>query len=699
MITFKRIYRGGKEALNCATRFSVGNGHIGYRGTLEEEKKTGLPCFSMVGFYDQYQDKWREPVAYPNPFTLALTYQGRKVAFQKTTQTLDLEKGVYYRQSVSANGILRTERFASRVREKLIAEKISFQAKKEGTYTFVFGMAEKVIDINGPHFKEMKFANEAGMISFHGITNEEKTAVEFLKMTPSGTKYNDRTNVYCISMKKGETISFELLCYVYSSFFGEAPDEKENNEVFSLSYETLKEEHEKAFKERFSLARIEIDGDSQMQTALDYCNYLLVSHASTYCTSISARGFSGQTYKGAAFWDSEIFLLPYYLFYDRDEARNLILYRIHGLKGAKEKAARFHTEGAFYAWESQEDGREACTMYSVTDPKTGKGIRTYFIDKQIHISSDVAIAFDQYMKRYPEKQLLLDGGLEMLYEIAYFYTSYAVKDNDGVYHLRDVIGPDEYHERVDDNAFTDYQAKMAVEIFFSYLSMLTKEEIEALPFYPSMKKHLAEIQDFRDNLFLPVPDKDGIIEQFDGYLKLEDCTIEDVRKRLTSANQYWGGKEGPASKTRVIKQADVVSLLALHPEFFPMEIQRKNYDFYKAYTEHGSSLSASMHALTAFRLGERKEAYRFMKKSSLTDISGKNKEYAGGIYIGGLHMAAAGGAYLSFLYGMMGYDGVSYHPHLQRGIRAVRWNEVREDGVYILTMKDDELTEKRRMTK
>lgn len=699
MIALKRVYHGGKEALNSATRFSVGNGHIGYRGTLEEEQKTGLPCFSMVGFYDQYQDKWREPVSYPNPFAFSLSYQGKRVTWTKTVQTLDLENGIYYRESTSQNGMLRTERFASRVKEKLIAEKITFQAKKEGTYTFLLGMTEKVIDINGPHFKEMKFQNENGLISFHGITNEEKEAEEFLKIVPLGTQYNDRQNIYCISLNKGESISFTLLCYVYSSFFGEKPSEKETQDAFSFSYEQLKEEHRDEFSRRFSLARIEIEGDSQMQSALDYCNYLLVSHASTYCTSISARGFSGQTYKGAAFWDSEIFLLPYYLFYDREEARNLILYRIKGLRGAKEKAIRFHSEGAFYAWESQENGREACTMYSVTDPKTGKGIRTYFIDKQIHISSDIAIAFDQYMKRYPEKHLLLDGGLEMLYEISLFYTSYAKLDEDGRYHLRDVIGPDEYHERVDDNAFTNYQAKMAAEIFFSYLSVLTKKEVEQLPFYSDMRKNIGRIQDFRENLYLPVPDKDGIIEQFDGYLNLEDCSVEEVKKRLTSKNQYWGGKEGPASKTRVIKQADVVSLLALHPEFFPMPVQRKNYDFYKAYTEHGSSLSASMHALTAFRLGKTEEAYRFMKKSSLTDISGKNKEYAGGIYIGGLHMAAAGGSYLSFLYGMMGYDGVNYHPHLRKGIRKVKWNEVREDGVYTLTVKDGKLTEKRRKTK
>lgn len=696
MIELSRVYPKGKDILNAATRFSIGNGHIGYRGTLEEESEKGLPCFSRVGFYDQFQDKWREPVAYRIPFSLSLKKDNQKISFSKTTQTLDLEDGVYYRNSISKEGVLRTERFASRVREKLIAEKIVFNALEEGEYSFSLGRDVKIHDINGPHFKEKEVRREENLIHFHGVTNEEYDADEFLMIDPERKKENQVRNSLSIFLKKGECITFHLLCYVFSSFFNEKANIDEVKEVFSLSYEELKKEHEKEFSSRFSLGRIEIEGDKKRQLALDYCNYLLVSHKSEYVTSISARGFSGQTYKGAAFWDSEIFLLPYYLLFDKDEARNLILYRIKGLKGAKEKAKRFDTDGAFYAWESQEDGKEACTRYSVTDPKTGKGIRTYFIDKQIHISSDVAIALDEYLSRYPEKDILLQGGLEELYQIAFFYYSYSQKKEDGFYHLDDVIGPDEYHERVDDNAFTNYQAKKAVDIFFHYLSVLKEEEIQNLPFYPERKKNRENLKDFADRLYLPKPNKDGIIEQFKGYLSLEDCTIEDVRKRLKDKNQYWGGKEGPASKTRVIKQADVVALMALNTGAFSKELEKKNYEFYLPYTEHGSSLSSSRHSLLAFRLGKNEEGYRFRKKSSLTDISGKNKEYAGGIYIGGLHRAAAGGAYLSLIYGRLGYDGKDYHPHFKKEIKKVVLHELTDEEIYQVIITKDKVIKKRR---
>ena len=695
MINLSRVYPKGKDALNAATRFSIGNGHIGYRGTLEEEQDKGLPCFSRVGFYDQFQDKWREPVAYRIPFSLSLKKNHRKLAFEKTIQTLDLENGVYYRKSISSKGVLKTERFASRVREKLIAEKIEFTAEEDGEYEFSLGRDDKVQDINGPHFKEKEFFREDKLIHFHGLTNEGYEADEYLKIDPERDEeclFRNNRNIF---LKKGESITFSLLCYVFSSFFHETADIKEVKKVFSLSYEGLKKEHEKAFSASFRLARIEITGDKKRQLALDYCNYLLVSHKSEYVTSISARGFSGQTYKGAAFWDSEIFLLPYYLLFDKEEARNLILYRIHGLKGAREKAKRFNTDGAFYAWESQEEGKEACTRYSVTDPRTGKGIRTYFIDKQIHISSDVAIALDEYLTRYSEKKILLEGGLEELYQIAWFYYSYSKKEQDGLYHLNDVIGP-EYHERVDDNAFTNYQAKKAVDIFFHYLSLLNEEEISLLPCYEDREKNRNTLKEFRDKLYLPKPNQDGIIEQFKGYLSLEDCTIEDVRKRLKDKNQYWGGKEGPASKTRVIKQADVVALRALHSGCFPEKIEKKNYEFYLPYTEHGSSLSSSRHSLLAFRLGKAEDGYHFRKKSSLTDISGKNKEYAGGIYIGGLHRAAAGGAYLSLIYGRLGYDGKDYHPHFKKGIKKVTLHEVKNQEVYQVDIVKDKVSRKRR---
>ena len=136
---------------------------------------------------------------------------------------------------------------------------------------------------------------------------------------------------------------------------------------------------------------MEIAGNDQVQLALRYSIYhlLLLSPSISPCSSIPARGISGQTYKGAVFWDTEIFMLPFYLNTDIESAKSIIMYRVEALKGALLKAKEYGYRGAFYAWESQEGGYDACSDYNVTDAHTNRPVRTSFKDKQIHISADV----------------------------------------------------------------------------------------------------------------------------------------------------------------------------------------------------------------------------------------------------------------------------------------------------------------------
>ncbi len=147
-------------------------------------------------------------------------------------------------------------------------------------------------------------------------------------------------------------------------------------------------------------------------------------------------------------------------------------------------------------------------------------------------------------------------------------------------------------------------------------------------------------------LYLPKCNDDGILEQFDGYFRLEDVTAEEVRKRLVAPNEYWGGTTGVATPTRVIKQADVIMLMVTLPQYFTLQQLRANYDFYLPYTEHGSSLSASMYALAACSLGRISDAWKWFLATAEIDLVGGGKQWAGEVYIGGTHPAANGGAWL-----------------------------------------------------
>ena len=129
-----------------------------------------------------------------------------------------------------------------------------------------------------------------------------------------------------------------------------------------------------------------------------------------------------------------------------------------------------------------------------------------------------------------------------------------------------------------------------------------------------------------------------------------------MRGRLLNEKEYWGGAYGVASETQVIKQADVVAMLELFPTDYSKKIMEANLDYYEKRTEHGSSLSASMHAGLFCRLGRSDDAWDFFMKSAAADINGGGKQWAGLVYIGGTHPAAEGGAYKNLIYGFAGVD-------------------------------------------
>ncbi|MDE7095039.1 MAG: hypothetical protein K2O23_00970, partial [Anaeroplasmataceae bacterium] len=531
------------------------------------------------------------------------------------------------------------------------------------------------------HYKSKKLSCNNKKVDFVGITNEDK----FLHMKtcysfPSHSIYTNENGIYKVDLnaKKYKIYTFYAIAKLSENVMFKA-----NIDISEKLYSLYKEEHSKAFMSLWEYSDIEIGGNKDAQFNMRYSIYhLLILGNKNYKSSIPARGLSGQTYKGAVFWDTEIFLLPFFSYTNPSIARSFLEYRIRTLSGAKVKAKEYGYEGAFYAWESQETGLEACSKYNVTDPITNEPIRTYFNEKQIHLSADIIYALEEYIKITGDESILLEGGLEMAFEVAKFFMSF-VKKRSGKFHILDVIGPDEYHERVDDNAFTNYMAKYAIEIYMKYAKKLSK--------FDSL---LEECEYFINHLYLPLPNRKKLIEQFKGYFDLEDTTVDIVRSRLRVPNEYWGTENGVAYPTRIIKQADVITLLCLLNHEFDKETIKANYNFYYPYTEHGSSLSASMYSITGFQIGKKKEAFEMFMKSAGIDLSTNQKLYAGGIYIGGTHPASSGGAYMSLIYGMAGLkiveDKPLLEPNLAKGILSLQFKiKIKEKGYYIKVNKDN----------
>ncbi|MCM1556851.1 MAG: hypothetical protein NC087_04880 [Anaeroplasma bactoclasticum] len=666
--------------------FLIGNGHLGYRGTLEEFKKKEIVGLNIIGFYDRYKDKWRESLNAPNPFFVHV--KSKDTSFSvldlkpiQHTQSLDLKRAIFKRYTEFDNLTIRSERFVSQVEENVLCMKYQIICKVDLDLEISIGLDTDVYEINGPHYKSKKVQWNNKKVEFVGITNEDKILhMKTCYSFPRHLTYTNENGIYKVDLRAKKYKIYTLYAIAKLS---ENEAFTSNIDITEKLYSMYKEAHCKAFMSLWEYSDIVIVGNKEAQFNMRYSIYhLLILGNKNYKTSIPARGLSGQTYKGAVFWDTEIFLLPFFSYTNPSIARSFLEYRIRTLFGAKVKAEEYGYEGAFYAWESQETGLEACSKYNVTDPITNEPIRTYFNEKQIHLSADIIYALEEYIQITGDESILLDGGLEMAFEVTKFFISFA-KKIDGKFHILDVIGPDEYHECVNDNAFTNYMAKYAIEIYIKYAKKLS--------LFDSL---LEKSEYFINHLYLPKPNQNKLIEQFTGYFDLEDTTVDIVRSRLRVPNEYWGTENGVAYPTRIIKQADVITLLCLLNKEFDKETIKANYEFYYPYTEHGSSLSASMYSIIGFQIGRKKEAFEMFMKSAGIDLSTNQKLYAGGIYIGGTHPASSGGAYMSLIYGMAGLkiieDKPVLQPHLAKGILSIRFKiKIKEKGYYIKVYKDN----------
>lgn len=164
-----------------------------------------------------------------------------------------------------------------------------------------------------------------------------------------------------------------------------------------------------------------------------------------------------------------------------------------------------------------------------------------------------------------------------------------------------------------------------------------------------------KIEDAANHIKLQEPDKESkLIEQFDGYFKLENILVNDIRSRIIEPSEYWGGAYGIASQTQVLKQADVVAMLSMFHKDYSMEVMERNWNYYEPRTEHGSSLSACMYSLLACYIGKAEYAYPLFLKSAMVDLVPGAKEWIGPQYIGGTHPASEGGAWIVAVNGFAG---------------------------------------------
>ena len=435
-----------------------------------------------------------------------------------------------------------------------------------------------------------------------------------------------------------------------------------------LGWRGILAEHEKAWTNRWQCSDVEVDGDAAAQQALRFATYHLNSAANPMDerVSIGARALTGDDYHGHVFWDTEIYLLPFYCLTWPEAARALLMYRFRTIDAARAKAARMGWRGALYAWESADSGAE-------TTPEQVIGADRQVVDilsgkEEQHISADVAYAVWQYWQASGDEVFLRDAGAEILLETARFWASRALLEADGYRHIRDVIGPDEYHEHVDDNAFTNVMARWNIRRAIDIAALLRERWPEC---WTSLSNCLglddAELnhwQSTADTIATGLDPNTGLFEQFAGYFALEEINLADYAGRSVPIDVVLGRQR--TQRCQVIKQADVVALLGLLPQEFVDDMGPANFRYYEPRCGHGSSLSRAMHSLVAARLGYSEMALRYFRQTAAIDLADTHVAIDGGV-----HIAALGGVWLTAVFGFAGLslrdDGVAIDPQLPAG--------------------------------
>ncbi|NUW58206.1 glycoside hydrolase family 65 protein [Cronobacter muytjensii] len=444
----------------------------------------------------------------------------------------------------------------------------------------------------------------------------------------------------------GESFTLEKCAWVSATLDG--PDDNAAaqslirlRECAVAGYDALLAESLQTRRAWWQGARVEVESDrEQDQQALDFALYHL--HAMTprhdERSSIAAKGLTGEGYKGHVFWDTEVFLLPFHLHTAPGVARQLLRYRWLNLAGAHRKAARCGWQGALFPWESARSGDEETPEFAAINIRTGLRQKVASAEAEHHLVADIAWAVAAYGQATGDEAFMAQEGRELLEETARFWLSRTQTVN-GRLELHDVIGPDEYTEHINNNAYTSYLAHYNVALALAARRRSGGPD----------DGFIAQCEDFLARLFLPMPRQDRVIAQDDTFFSKPTIDLTRYRAQAGSQSVLLDYSRAEVNEMQILKQADVVMLLYMLPWRFDSATVAANLDYYEPRTIHDSSLSKAIHGIVAARCGRNDEAYRFWRAGCDIDLGDAPHSSDDGI-----HAAAAGAIWLGTVQGFAG---------------------------------------------
>ena len=348
--------------------------------------------------------------------------------------------------------------------------------------------------------------------------------------------------------------------------------------------------------------------------------------------NIGPKGFTGEKYGGATYWDTEAYCLPFYLkTADPQIARQLLIYRYHHLDKAIENAEKlgFKNGAALYPMVTM-NGEECHNEWEITF-------------EEIHRNGAIAFGIYNYVRHTGDRDYLKKYGFPVILGIARFWSQrFNWSDSKKAYVMLGVTGPNEYENNVNNNWYTNYIARWCIEYCLEI-----KEEVGEVHDLIISEEELATFRNIVKNVYLPELEGTNIFLQQDGFMDKEQLSASDLPLNERPINQHWSWDR--ILRSIFIKQADVLQGLYLFEEHFDLETIRENFDFYEPKTVHESSLSPCVHAILAAKLGKIDKAYELYLRTSRLDLDDYNHEADEG-----LHITSMAGTWMSLVEGMAG---------------------------------------------
>ena len=634
----------------CESVFFLGNGRMGVRGYASSEPaarpvQKGL---YLAGIFGEIKPGITDFVNLPTPVRERILIDGGETVLASDIErVLDLRAAVLtMRYTLFANGKslkIEHQRFLPREHPSLLLQRLMLTPSADMELTVVSGILTD--SCNSPIPDDQTKANTETIPLSHpicisasdrglsctfsirgsGLTVSEEASFRCPGFTLAAGHGTER--VFFSQAAAGQSLVLDKITSVLTS---RDVDPRIAGIPADWQYDGLLAAHKAAWETVWAHCDLDISSlGAELQTGLRYSMFQLMGSCSAKdpTVSIGARGLSHARYKGCYFWDTDLFMLPFFLENDLEGARSLCEYRVRSLPAAKAYARRMNAAGARYPWMAALDGSEQCETWDIGC-------------SEVHITADVAFALDTYCKKSGDEAFYLDEAAEVFVETARFWVSrYTYRPETGEADLLFCKGPDEYCGITRNNLFTNVMVQHNLRLAIQAAKDLRDRR-------PALYARLAVTQAELDGMAAlctaikwPRDPVTGRLTQDETLHLLEPVDISQIKP--DDGASYHHVCFDRLQRYKVIKQADVLLLMTRMPHFFTAEERQAAWADFEPICLHDSTLSFASHALFALQNGLEEQGLAYLRKALLLDL----RDIMGNTANEGLHLACMGEAW------------------------------------------------------